>query len=86
MLTLTKAWFLDCIPVHRYHQTVKKDEFYTLLSIADLAIITPLRDGMNTTLTEIVITQEKTKKNPLVLSKFMAISNDVSEVLGSGTA
>ena len=76
---------MDCIPVHHYHQTIKKDEFYTLLSIADLAIITPLRDGMNTTLTEVVIAQEKTKKNPLVLSKFMAISNDVSEVLGSGT-
>ena len=80
---------MDCIPVHHYHQTIKKDEFYTLLSIADLDIITPLRDGMNTTLTEVVIAQEKTKnlkKNPLVLSKFMAISNDVSEVLGSGTA
>ena len=76
---------MDCIPVYHYHQTIKKDKFYTLLSIADLAIITPLRDGMNTTLTEIVIAQEKTK-NPLVLSKFMAISNDMSEVLGSGTA
>ena len=76
---------MDCIPVHHYHHTIKKDEFYTLLSIADLDIITPLRDGMNTTLTEVVIAQEKTKKNPLVLSKFMAISNDVSEVLGSGT-
>ena len=77
---------MDCIPVHHYHQTIKKDEFYTFLSIADLDIITPLRDDMNTTLTEVVIAQEKTKKNPLVLSKFMAISNDVSEVLGSGTA
>ena len=78
---------MDCIPVHHYHHTIKKDEFYTLLSIADLDIITPLRDGMNTTLTEVVIAQEKTKKkNPLVLSKFIAISNDVSDVLGSGTA
>jgi trehalose-6-phosphate synthase len=37
------------------HQTLKKDEFYALLSVADLAVITPLRDGMNTTIMEFVI-------------------------------
>ena len=37
------------------HQNLKKDEFYTLLSIADLAVITPLHDGMNTTSMEFVI-------------------------------
>ncbi|KIJ95058.1 glycosyltransferase family 20 protein [Laccaria amethystina LaAM-08-1] len=36
-------------PAHHYHQTLKKDEFYALLSVADLAVITPLRDWMNTT-------------------------------------
>ena len=72
---------LDFIPVHHYHQTIKKDEFYALLSVADLALITPLRDGMNTTSMEFVIAQEKTKKSPLVLSEFMGISNNMSEAL-----
>ena len=72
---------LDFIPVHHYHQTIKKDEFYALLSIADLALITPLRDGMNTTSMEFVIAQERTKKSPLVLSEFMGISNNMSEAL-----
>ncbi len=63
------------------HQTIKKDEFYALLSVADLGVITPLRDGMNTTSMEFVIAQNSTKKSPLVLSEFMGISNNMSEAL-----
>ena len=65
----------------RSHQTIKKDEFYALLSVADLGVITPLRDGMNTTSMEFVIAQERTKKSPLVLSEFMGISSNMSEAL-----
>ncbi|KAI0041612.1 glycosyltransferase family 20 protein [Auriscalpium vulgare] len=72
---------LDFIPVHHYHQTIKKDEFYALLSAADLGVITPLRDGMNTTSMEFIIAQEKTKKSPLVLSEFMGISSNMTEAL-----
>ncbi|TFK97226.1 glycosyltransferase family 20 protein [Pterulicium gracile] len=72
---------LDFIPVHHYHQTLKKDEFYALLSVADLAVITPLRDGMNTTSMEFVIAQERSKKSPSVLSEFMGISKNMSEAL-----
>lgn len=63
------------------HQTIKKDEFYALLSVADLGVITPLRDGMNTTSMEFVIAQERTKKSPLVLSEFMGISSNMSDAL-----
>lgn len=72
---------LDFIPVHHYHQTLKKDEFYALLEAADLGVITPLRDGMNTTSMEYVIAQERTNKSPLVLSEFMGISQHMSEAL-----
>ncbi|KAF5369086.1 hypothetical protein D9758_002906 [Tetrapyrgos nigripes] len=72
---------LDFIPCHHYHQTLKKDEFYALLSVADLAVITPLRDGMNTTSMEFVIAQEKTKKSPSVLSEFMGISKHMEDAL-----
>ncbi|KAJ3845179.1 trehalose-6-phosphate phosphatase, partial [Lentinula raphanica] len=64
---------LDFIPCHHYHQTLKKDEFYALLSVADLAVITPLRDGMNTTSMEFVIAQERTKRSPSVLSELMGV-------------
>ena len=63
------------------HQTIKKDEFYALLSVADLAVITPLRDGMNTTSMEFVIAQELTNKSPIVLSEFMGISSTMEEAL-----
>lgn len=72
---------LDFIPVHHYHQTLKKDEFYALLSVADLAVITPLRDGMNTTSMEFVIAQSKTNNSPLVLSEFMGISKHMEDAL-----
>ncbi|KAJ7640663.1 trehalose-6-phosphate phosphatase [Mycena polygramma] len=72
---------LDFVPVHHYHQTLKKDEFYALLSVADLAVITPLRDGMNTTSMEFVIAQGKTKKSPVVLSEFMGISKHMERAL-----
>ena len=63
------------------HQTIKKDEFYALLSVADLGVITPLRDGMNTTSMEFVIAQERSKKSPLILSEFMGISSTMNEAL-----
>ncbi|KAG6906205.1 hypothetical protein DXG01_015225 [Tephrocybe rancida] len=84
---------LDFIPVHHYHQTLKKDEFYALLSVADLAVITPLRDGMNTTSMEFVIAQNNAsfsdaegkdaggKHSPLVLSEFMGISKNMEDAL-----
>ncbi|KDR79803.1 hypothetical protein GALMADRAFT_241888 [Galerina marginata CBS 339.88] len=72
---------LDFIPVHHYHQTLKKDEFYALLSVADLAVITPLRDGMNTTSMEFVIAQNSTGKSPSVLSEFMGISKNMEDAL-----
>ncbi|KDN50097.1 hypothetical protein RSAG8_01433, partial [Rhizoctonia solani AG-8 WAC10335] len=72
---------LDFIPVHHYHQTIKKDEFYALLSVADLALITPLRDGMNTTSMEFVICQQRTGKSPIVLSEFMGTSHHMSQAL-----
>ncbi|KAJ6470386.1 hypothetical protein C8R45DRAFT_937298 [Mycena sanguinolenta] len=59
----------------------QKDEFYALLSVADLAVITPLRDGMNTTSTEFVIAQGRTKKSPVVLSEFMGISKHMEHAL-----
>ena len=63
------------------HQTLRRDEFYALLSVADLGVITPLRDGMNTTSMEFVIAQEKMKKSPIVLSEFMGISKNMEPAL-----
>jgi len=65
----------------RSHQALPKDEYYALLGVGDLALITPLRDGMNTTSMEFVIAQEKTKRSPIVLSEFMGISKIMEDAL-----
>ena len=61
---------LSFTPVHHYHQIIERDEYFALLSIADLALITSVRDGMNTTSMEFIICQEQLKKSPLILSEF----------------
>ncbi|KAL7423946.1 hypothetical protein Q5752_001531 [Cryptotrichosporon argae] len=72
---------LDFTPVHHYHQAIDRDEYFGLLSVADLALITSLRDGMNTTSMEFILCQDKTNKSPLVLSEFMGTSASFSSSL-----
>ena len=85
VLTVSFPFFsvysLFVVVPRKSHQTLKKDEFYALLSVADLAVITPLRDGMNTTSMEFVIAQESTNKSPSVLSEFMGISKNMEDSL-----
>lgn len=49
--------------------------------MADLALITSLRDGMNTTSMEFTLCQDKTNKSPLVLSEFMGTSSSFQSAL-----
>ncbi|KIK03192.1 glycosyltransferase family 20 protein [Laccaria amethystina LaAM-08-1] len=65
---------LDFIPMRHYHQTLKKDEFYALLSVADLAVITPLQNGS-------LSSRKKSRARTRVLSKFMGISKNMEEAL-----
>ncbi|KAI7848686.1 glycosyltransferase family 20-domain-containing protein [Circinella umbellata] len=65
-------------PVHHYHQHIDRDEYYALLSVADVMLVTPLADGMNTTSLEFVVAQEETNKSPLVLSEFTGTAGSLS--------
>lgn len=60
---------LEFAPVHHYHHRIDKDEYYALLTIADLALITSTRDGMNTSSHEYVVCQQE-NHGPLILSEF----------------
>jgi trehalose 6-phosphate synthase/phosphatase len=60
---------LDSIPVHHYQMRIDKEEYLALLRVADLCLITSIRDGMNTTALEYVIAQ-KYNHSPLILSEF----------------
>ncbi|KAJ3306675.1 threalose-6-phosphate phosphatase [Kappamyces sp. JEL0829] len=60
---------LASVPIHHLHHRLDPEEYYALMCIADAALITPLRDGMNTTSHEFVVCQ-KEKKGVLILSEF----------------
>ncbi|KAG1148889.1 hypothetical protein G6F37_003012 [Rhizopus arrhizus] len=71
---------LEFTPVHHYYQDIDRDEYYALLSVADVALITSLRDGMNTTSFEYVICQQE-QHGPLILSEFTGTAGSLSGAL-----
>ncbi len=56
-------------PVQHYPQYLSSQEYFALLRIADVGLITSVRDGMNTTSLEYIICQ-KNHFGPLILSEF----------------
>lgn len=72
---------LDYAPVHHFHQAIDRDEYFGLLTAADLALITSLRDGMNTTSMEFILCQDKSYQSPLVLSEFMGTASSFTSAL-----
>ncbi|KAK4054618.1 hypothetical protein OIO90_003430 [Microbotryomycetes sp. JL221] len=71
---------LEFQPVHHYHQTIERDEYFALLSVADLALITSIRDGMNTTSMEYILCQAE-KKGPLIVSEFTGVSSQLNKAI-----
>ncbi|KAF7727447.1 threalose-6-phosphate phosphatase [Apophysomyces ossiformis] len=71
---------LEFAPVHHFHHHIQPDEYYALLSMADAALITNGRDGVNTTSLEYVVCQQK-KHSPLILSELMGTSSSMSSAL-----
>lgn len=61
---------LSFTPVQHYHQLIDRDEYYALLSVADLALVTSVRDGMNTMSMEYVVCQHHHQRGTLILSEF----------------
>jgi trehalose-phosphatase len=71
---------LDFAPVHHYHHRIEKDEYYALLTVADLALITSVRDGMNTSSYEFVVCQ-KDNCGPLIISEFTGTAGCLSSAV-----
>lgn len=60
---------LSFSPVQYYPQYLSRDEYFALLRISDVGLITTVRDGMNTTSLEYIICQQG-NYGPLILSEF----------------
>lgn len=71
---------LNFTPVHHFHQTIDRDEYFALLSVADMALITSVRDGMNTTSLEYIVCQQE-GHGPLILSEFTGTAGSLSAAM-----
>jgi len=67
-------------PVHHYPQYLTKEEYFALLRLADLGLITSVRDGMNTTSLEYVVSQ-KFGHGPLILSEFSGTAYSLANAI-----
>ena len=60
---------LEYRPVLHFPQYLSREEYFALLRVADVGLITSVRDGMNTTSLEYVVCQRDTH-GPVILSEF----------------
>ena len=71
---------LEYTPVYHFPQYLSRDEYLALLRIADVGLITSVRDGMNTTSLEYVVCQ-KDCHGPLILSEFSGTAHSLSNAI-----
>ncbi|KAF2772607.1 hypothetical protein EJ03DRAFT_266456 [Teratosphaeria nubilosa] len=71
---------LSYTPVQHYPQYLSKEEYFALLRIADLGLITSVRDGMNTTALEYVVAQ-RDNHGPLIISEFSGTAGSLGDAL-----
>lgn len=67
-------------PVQHYPQYLSSQEYFALLRVADVGLITSVRDGMNTASLEYVICQ-KNSCGPLILSEFSGTAASLSNAI-----
>ncbi len=68
------------VPIQYIHRAIARSTISGLLRRADIALVTPLQDGMNLVAKEFVAAQDPEKPGVLVLSKFAG----AAEQLGDG--
>ncbi|PLB51733.1 putative alpha,alpha-trehalose-phosphate synthase subunit Tps2 [Aspergillus steynii IBT 23096] len=71
---------LSFAPVKYYPQYLSPQEYFALLRVADVGLITTVRDGMNTTSLEYIICQEN-NHSPLILSEFSGTAGTLSSAI-----
>ena len=76
----SKYGSLESTPVHHYHHQLDPDQYFALLCVADLGLITSVRDGMNTMGLEYVVCQ-KDHNGPVILSEFTGTAGSLTDAL-----
>ena len=71
---------LHYTPVQHYPQYLQPQEYFALLRVAALGLITSVRDGMNTASLEYIICQEETH-GPVILSEFTGTAESLQDAI-----
>ncbi|MGE0349556.1 alpha,alpha-trehalose-phosphate synthase (UDP-forming) [Hydrogenophaga sp.] len=72
---------LDWMPVRYIHRNVARKRLPGLYRAASVALVTPLRDGMNLVAKEFVVAQDPDDPGVLVLSRFAGAAEQLAEAL-----
>ena len=68
-------------PIQYFYRSFPFGELCALYQAADIAMITPLRDGMNLVAKEFVASKHDIKKGVLILSEMAGAANELTEAL-----
>lgn len=68
-------------PILYFYRSLNFEELTTLYKVADIAMITPLRDGMNLVAKEYLASKEETKKGVLILSEMAGAAHELHDAL-----
>ncbi|KAF2102215.1 trehalose-phosphatase [Rhizodiscina lignyota] len=71
---------LSFTPIQHFPQYLSREEYFALLRVADIGLITTVRDGMNTSSLEYVICQ-KDNCGPLILSEFSGTAGSLGKAI-----
>ena len=72
---------LDWMPVRYIHRNVARKRLPGLYRVADVALVTPLRDGMNLVAKEFIVAQDPADPGVLVLSRFAGAAEQLKEAI-----
>lgn len=71
---------VDWSPITYFHKSMPQSEVSALYAIADVMLVTPLRDGMNLVAKEYVAARHK-DKGVLILSEMAGVASELTEAL-----
>lgn len=72
---------LDWMPVRYLHRTMSRKKLPGLYRASRVALVTPLRDGMNLVAKEYIVAQDPDNPGVLVLSRFAGAAEQLKEAL-----
>ncbi len=72
---------LDWVPIHYIHRSTPRRRLTGIYRSSRIALVTPLRDGMNLVAKEYVAAQDPEDPGVLILSRFAGAAEELSEAL-----